>query len=235
MNKIILFSWGKIDFYSHGVFLSLGIIIAGLLTWQLAKKHQLNSRWLADNLVYLILVGLIGGRLGYVLFYPQQITDFWQIFAVWEGGLVSWGAMAAGLIFACLSLIRQKNLSRWLDVLMVGFLFGLAVARVGGFLAGDVYGVTSNNIIAINNRLPVALIESIFTFGLGLWLLFRFNRFSEGMIFWTGLVGYGILRGLLGFWRVEGSWGTIKFDQIIAIIIIISSLTLLLRRAGKKR
>lgn len=228
--KTILFSLWGLDFYSHGVLLTLGIILATLVALPLARQRQLDNRWLLDNLVYIILFGIVGSRLAYVLIYHKQVTDISQVFAIWQGGLISWGGMVTGLLIILILLHRQKEkIYSWLDVLMVSFLLGVAVSRLGGWLADDVPGVTGSSFLTINGRYPIALIEAGLDFLLFLALLSKFAKVGKGVMFWWGLLGYALIRTILSAWRIEETIWLLKIGQLTGIIVLLISLLGLLK------
>jgi len=97
----------------------------------------------ADFITGCALIGVIlGGRLGYVLFYkPEMLRDPVSIVRVWEGGMSSHGGMI-GLILFTLYYSRRHHLS-WLnlgDNLVVAAPIGLFFGRFANFINGELYG-----------------------------------------------------------------------------------------------
>lgn len=119
-----------------------------LLTW-LAKKGyaDLHVAQVSDFITWAALFGvMIGGRLGYVLFYkPQMLRDPPSILRVWEGGMASHGGII-GLILFTLYYSRKYKMS-WTnlgDNLCVAAPIGLFLVRCANFINGELYGRAAN-------------------------------------------------------------------------------------------
>ncbi|MBV9008385.1 MAG: prolipoprotein diacylglyceryl transferase [Verrucomicrobia bacterium] len=101
----------------------------------------------SDFITWAALFGvLLGGRLGYVLFYrPEMLREPLSILRVWEGGMASHGGML-GLILFTLYYARKHKLS-WLnlgDNLVVAAPLGLFFGRCANFINGELYGRATN-------------------------------------------------------------------------------------------
>lgn len=124
-----------------------------LIAWYLLPKLQkwrglslTNDEW-SSVLTAGVLGVLIGGRLGFVLFYEPMMLWMapWRVFAVWEGGMASHGGFL-GVAIALLIVTRANmdRLLRILDVAAVPIAIGLALGRVGNVINQELYGsVTS--------------------------------------------------------------------------------------------
>lgn len=115
-----------------------------LLVW-LAKRGYLDLRpqQVGDFITWAALFGvLVGGRLGYVLFYkPEMLREPLSILRVWEGGMASHGGIL-GLFFFGLYYSRRHHVS-WLnigDALCVAAPIGLFFGRCANFINGELYG-----------------------------------------------------------------------------------------------
>ena len=112
-----------------------------------AIKTRAHSVWsnadLDDALFYGILGTILGGRLGYVLFYKfgEYFAEPWRIFYVWEGGMSFHGGFL-GVIIA-LAWYARTHRQNWLAI--VDFIaplvpLGLACGRIGNFINGELWG-----------------------------------------------------------------------------------------------
>ena len=115
----------------------------------------------SDFITWAALFGvLLGGRLGYVLFYkPQMLREPLSILRVWEGGMASHGGMI-GLVLFTLYYARRHNLS-WLnlgDNLVVAAPIGLFFGRIANFINGELYGRATN--IAWAMQFPKEILEN---------------------------------------------------------------------------
>jgi phosphatidylglycerol:prolipoprotein diacylglycerol transferase len=114
----------------------------------------------SDFITWAALFGvLLGGRLGYVLFYkPEMLREPMSILRVWEGGMASHGGMI-GLILFTLYYARRHKLS-WLnlgDNLVVAAPIGLFFGRVANFINGELYGRAAH--VAWAMQFPKELLE----------------------------------------------------------------------------
>jgi phosphatidylglycerol:prolipoprotein diacylglycerol transferase len=119
------------------------------MSWMSKKKRaSLTLDEASDFLTYLILGVLLGGRLGYVLFYsPDLLTDFrsqfpfWGALAVWEGGMASHGGFI-GVILACIlfSWRHKKDPLHLGDLTIFGTCIGIFLGRIANFVNGELMG-----------------------------------------------------------------------------------------------
>ena len=175
------------------------------------------SRRDVEDILFLGVLGVvIGGRLGYCLFYKPgyYVTHPLEIFAVWQGGMSFHGGML-GVIAAMIWFARSRG-KPWLQV--ADFVApcvptGLAAGRVGNFINGELWGRLSSpdlpwgmvfrNSGSLQPRHPSQvyqfLLEGLLLFIL-LWLYARKER-KEGQVAAAFLVGYGVFRFIAEFFR----------------------------------
>lgn len=225
----ILFSFGTINFYTHGLMMALGAISGGFLIFYLARKKHTTRKFLFDVLLYSLFSGIIGARIFYLIFYYYQFSNWHQMLLIWYGGLVSFGGILFGFLTAGLILKKLKeNVWRWFDLGIIGLLLGWFFGRVGCFLSGDAPGINSRARIAIWGEIPVSLFEAVWSLILAaiLFYLWRKNlleKFGDGILFLLGLAGYGLGRFVIDFWRQDSIFFYLKAGQIGSLIIIFSA------------
>lgn len=139
---------GSFSVHWYGLMYLSGFLIGAMLL-----PHLQKLRWLkltADDrsslLMHIVLGVLIGGRLGYVLFYsPAYYLDHpSEIFQVWLGGMSSHGGFIGVLIAVWYySHKRYVSLLAVLDTIVVPVAIGLALGRVGNFINGELYGTVT--------------------------------------------------------------------------------------------
>lgn len=107
------------------------------------KEISLSKKQLDDLLTYVVLGVIIGGRLGYVLFYnlPFFLSNPLEIFAVWHGGMSFHGGLL-GVIIATLLFSRKEkqNSLKILDILAIIAPIGLFFGRIANFINMEVMG-----------------------------------------------------------------------------------------------
>lgn len=140
----VLLQLGPVTFYSFGVFAALAFAVGIFVTIRLARQDKLSLQHLFDYGLYTAIAALIGARLWYLLFRPDELDSFWQLFTVGGGGLALPGGVLAGAAALIVALRRTGEPIRpWLDVAAIGTAAGLAVGKLGSLLNGDGFGAAS--------------------------------------------------------------------------------------------
>ena len=141
----VLFAFGPFTVRWYGVAYVLGFVFAGLVIWRVARRWRVRVD--ADSLLtimFCVIIGVIvGGRLGYVLFYgegyyfqhPEQILAFNKGGMSFHGGLI--GALLAGIAAAKLTRIPYLTLA---DLGCIGAPLGLLFGRCANFINGELWG-----------------------------------------------------------------------------------------------
>lgn len=125
-------------------------IVAGIVVACLVTEHRLRQRGVApgavlDIAVWAVPTGIIGARIYHVITSPEKYFgtggDPWKAFAIWEGGLGIWGAVAGGAVGAWIA-ARQLGipLSVVADALAPGLPLAQAVGRLGNWFNNELYG-----------------------------------------------------------------------------------------------
>lgn len=231
----ILFSFGRLNVYSHGLMMAIGAIAGGLIIFYLAKRKNLATNFVLDLCVFALLFGIIGSRILYVILYFDQFQRFREVFFIWYGGLVSYGGIAGGFLVAYLYLKAKKQpILKWFDIGIIGLLIGWAFGRVGCLLNGDSYGLITQSKIAIWGRIPTQIFEStwvIIAAGLcyvGLGVKAK-KHLPDGIIFISGIGLYALGRFVIDFFRDEPIivW-FLKGSQVGSLIIFILAILVIL-------
>ena len=175
----------------------------------MARRH-------ADDFVFYATLGiLIGGRLGYAMFYePRLFVHPIDLLRVWEGGMSFHGGVV-GVVVGILILSWRNGLN-WLlvhDYVACCVPFGLFFGRIANFINGELWGRPGNVPWAIvfprageeprhPSQLYEAGLEGIALFAL-LWFFFWRTpaRYEPGKLVGLFLVGYGLSRFVLEFFR----------------------------------
>ena len=221
-----LFRVGSLTVYTYGFFMMLAVLATSYVIYLLANKTQTSKTVVFDLVIYTLLFGLLGARIAYFVLYPAQFESFWQIFFIWQGGLVSWGGFIFGIAAAAIVLkIYKVNILSWLDILAISSLLGLSVGRFGSFLSGELAGLPHNGYLSISGLHPVTLYESLtllilFFSWVIIFLKFR-NKIIAGLCALGVLGSYSLARFLIDFWRQENDlWLSLSFGQLFAITIL---------------
>lgn len=168
----------------------------------------------AENLLFACLLGsLLGGRMGYALFYgfERLVADPLWLLRIWQGGMSFHGGLlgvAAGIIYVARS--QKIPLLRAGDLACLGAPLGLALGRLGNYINGELWGrptempwgvvfAGADDLSRHPSQLYALLGEGVALFLLLLLLARRCYR--PGLLVAAFLGGYGLIRFILEFWR----------------------------------
>ena len=126
---------------SYGTMLVVALLFSLWLIKKMCKRVGYDSEILTNATMYALIAGVIGARVMYVLHYKVYEQGFFEIFAVWKGGLELLGGVIFAIGFLLFYLKRKKcDMLTNLDILSVVLLGGIAIGRIGCFLNGCCYG-----------------------------------------------------------------------------------------------
>lgn len=193
----------------------LGYMYLGWLDKRQAKP-LLTEKARDDLMMYAVIGIILGGRLGYVLFYnfDYYLSHPAEIPHIWQGGMSFHGGMA-GVIFAFWLLARRHTLQplRLLDYLAAAAPIGLFFGRLANFINGELYGRVTQSALGVvfpNSdglpRHPSQLYEATFEGLLLFILLFLLATRTRalqhpGLVGGVFLAGYGMARFSIEFFR----------------------------------
>jgi phosphatidylglycerol---prolipoprotein diacylglyceryl transferase len=231
--------------------------LVGILgAWWLVKRmitrrsHAPFTPQQADDFILYATLGIIlGGRLGYVLFYnlSDYLTRPLDALKIWEGGMSYHGGMV-GVIVAIILFTRKHKLDwvRFHDYWVCAAPIGLLSGRLANFINGELWGATTTApwgvIFKTGGELPRHPTQLYEAWGEGVMLLLIL-----AMLFWRGgarlkrgllsgcyLLGYGIFRFLVEYVRVADDHlidktGIFHMGQWLCIPMILAGLFLIIR------
>jgi phosphatidylglycerol:prolipoprotein diacylglycerol transferase len=127
---------------TYGVMLVIGFLAALWLIKRLSWNLAPDSRATTNAALYCLIAGVVGSRLFYVLLNYEQFRGRpLATLAVWEGGLVLLGGVILAVVVLLVFLLYHKlPVRRYLDILAIGVMLGVAFGRIGCFLIGDCFG-----------------------------------------------------------------------------------------------
>lgn len=237
----------------YGIAYALGFVAGYRILRGEARKGRLplNPDAVGDLLSYLVVGVVLGGRLGYVLFYnlPYFASHPLRVFAVWEGGMSFHGGLL-GVMTAALVFCRTRSIPLAVlgDALALATPPGLFFGRLANFVNGELYGRVSQVPWAMVfpaggplPRHPSELYEAVLE-GPVLWLaVWGVERLGEGRAgSGTGafLVGYGLFRFLVEFTREPDPQlgfvaGPFTMGQLLSVAVLIAGVAVLAATKGR--
>ena len=235
----------------------IGLIYAKKIITSLGKKNfNYNLKpAVMDNLISYLIIGIIlGGRLGYVLFYNLSyfINNPIKIFYIWEGGMSFHGGIIGTAIFIFL-FCRKNNIDLFLisDIIACAAPIGIFFGRLANFINGELYGKITNlpwGVIFPSTggypRHPSQIYEAALE-GLLLFLVMYFVFIKKKWIFKTGiatsffLIFYSIFRLISEYFREpDPQLGYIFYSfslgSILSIITFLIGLIIYFKKLNEK-
>ncbi|CRK85532.1 Prolipoprotein diacylglyceryl transferase [Candidatus Providencia siddallii] len=147
----IMFSFGPISLHWYGFMYLLSFLFALWFANHNALKANYNlTKNEIENILYIGFIGvIIGGRIGYVLFYNLStfLNDKLYLFKIWNGGMSFHGGLI-GVICAILYYSSNKNKNFFMisDFIAPLIPFGICMGRIGNFINGELWGRVALNI-----------------------------------------------------------------------------------------
>lgn len=214
-----------------------------------SQKRPFTPERVDDLLLYMTVGVLLGGRLGYVLFYQPRhfLTHPLEIVAVWNGGMSFHGALL-GSIIAIVLFARRTGAALWsvMDLAAAATPMGLFFGRLANFINAELWGRPSTvpwamvfpqagDLARHPSQLYEAATEGLILFAVLWWLTHRMLALRRpGVIAGTFMIGYGLARSFCEFFREPdvGHWFTFgpftagilySLPMILAGIVIVRS------------
>ncbi len=248
----VLLDFGFIAIRWYSLAYIFGIVIGWWLGKKIVKNFLLNVDFkfdvkeFDDLITYLIISIIVGGRLGYVLFYNFEyyISNPVEIIKVWEGGMSFHGALI-GIIIGTFIFSTKKNIPTFffLDVIAcvspIGILFGRIANFINGELVGKVTEVSWGIIFPAIDMLPrhpsqlyEALLEGLILFILINTITLK-RKYKVGLSSSLFLIFYGIFRIIAEQFREPDPqlgyiFGNLSMWTILSFLMLISGFVILI-------
>ncbi len=200
------------------------LVAFGLFLWLANRRAAMpwfaedgwERRDIEDLLFFGVMGVVLGGRLGYVLFYKpgHYLAHPMEVFAVWKGGMAFHGGMlGVAVAMALFAWRRQRSFLSVTDLIVPCVPVGLACGRIGNFINGELWGRAADPGLPWAMVFPQSGLEiarhpsQLYQFGLEglllftlLWVYGRRQR-ALGQVSAAFLFGYGVLRFVAEYFR----------------------------------
>ncbi len=229
---------------------SLSYIAGIILAWIYIKKFILKeteySKYIDDLISYVIIGVIIGGRLGYVIFYNFEyyIRNPLEILMIWTGGMSFHGGVL-GVIISTYLFCKKNNLSTFyfLDLISLSAPIGIFLGRIANFINSELYGTRTDFFLAVIfekvdtfSRHPSQLYEAFFE-GIILFILLNFIykkyiNYKPGVLSALFLIFYSVFRFIIEFTREPDAHIGLVFmelsqGQVMSILFFVVGLIIL--------
>ncbi len=239
----VLFHIGGFKIYTYGFFVASGFMAAMWFSKKNAGNSGIHPDMIADLFFVILGCAIAGARILYVAInFRFYRTNLFEIFRIWNGGLVFFGGFIAAFA-GCVFFVHHKKLNFWktADIVAPGLALGHAIGRIGCFFAGCCYGKECTLPFAVKFTSPESLaptgiwlhptqiysvISNLIIFGI-LVMIQKYEKFN-GMIFLIYVMLYSIFRSIIecfrGDFRGNFIFPFLSLSQGIGIIVFIISL-----------
>ena len=236
----VAFSIFSLNFRWYSLAYIFGIIIGWILAKNYLVKNDEILKKFDDYITFLIIGIILGGRLGYVIFYNLDYykNNILEIFFIWQGGMSFHGGLL-GVVFASVWFAKKNNQDPYLylDVVSIVAPIGIFFGRVANFINSELYGTETSlpwgvKFIKVDDlyrhpsQLYEAFFEGIILFVILLYLKKKFLMRSPGFISGMFLSIYSTFRFFIEFFRApDEQLGYILLNlsmgQIISLFFLI--------------
>ena len=238
-----IFSIGDLSIRWYSVLILLGMIIAVRLAERESKKFKFEKAFIFDIALWIIIFGIIGARLYYVIFnFELYRNDLLGILKVWNGGLAIHGGILAGLITLVIY-CKKKDIKilRVTDIAVPSLIIAQSIGRWGNFFNSEAHGPMTTLENLQNLHIPNFIIEGMKIGGVyyhptflyeSIWCLIGFiillivrkyyKSLKCGQLTCIYLMWYGVGRLFIESLRTDSLMlGSLKVAQLISIAMIV--------------
>ena len=240
MNRILI-TVGPFKIYWYSITMLLAVLTGISLSIKESKKVGMES-YISDLITSLIIFGILGARLYYVVFnFDAYKNDLLSIFKIWEGGIAIYGAILGGLTVIIYRSIKDKqNILKTTDIFMPGLILAQSIGRWGNFFNGEAHGKIVTLTYLEKLHLPKFIIDGMYINGayyeptflyesmwclLGFFLLIIIRKITNrktGLMTYIYCIWYGLGRIFIDGLRTDSLYlEDIRISQLVSLIIII--------------
>lgn len=238
-----MFNIGGFSIRWYSFLILMGIIIAFVFAVLEEKRKKFPKDFVYDIGFWLILFGILGARLYYVLFnLDYYLSNPLEIIAVWNGGLAIHGGIIAGVITALIYCKKKDiNLLETCDLIVPSVIIAQAIGRWGNFFNSEAHGPITTLAKLKDMYIPDFVINGMFIDGQyyiptfyyeSLWCIFGFvimiicrykwKNMKVGQMTGLYLFWYGVGRFFIESLRTDSlMFLNLKIAQLVSIIFII--------------
>ena len=223
----------------------LGIVIGWILCKKIFIKNSDINEKFDDYIAYLIIGIILGGRIGYIIFYnfSYYLDNIFDIFKIWQGGMSFHGGLL-GVIVSSYIFAKKNNQNPffYLDQVSLVAPVGIFFGRLANFINSELYGTVSSapwsvifikvdNLSRHPSQLYEAFLEGIILFLILIYFVNKDYLKKPGLISGLFLIFYSLFRFFVEFFRVpDEQIGylllNLTMGQIISLVFASIGITL---------
>lgn len=244
MNPILI-SIGNFSIRWYSILILIGIILGYLIAKKEATRFNIDSEFLFNMVFYMIIFGILGARLYYVVFnWNLYAAKPSSIFKFWEGGLAIHGGIIVGLL--TMYIYCKKNnyrLEKMTDLVVPSLLLAQSIGRWGNFFNSEAYGGATTFAKLQSMHVPQFVIDGMNIGGTyyqptffyeSIWCLLGFiiliilrrkKNIKVGFLTASYMIWYGLGRFFIEGLRTDSlMFGGIKMAQFVSFLMVIGGI-----------
>lgn len=236
------FYLGPLKIYFWGLMLAIAFLTGAVLAAKKAEKSGMDGEKIYHSIIYIIVGSIIGARVSFFIAYPYQLSDFFELFRIWDGGLTFLGGLIGGILgMLTFSKIYKLDFWKYADLLSPYLALGIAITRIGCFVDWHCYGVASNLPWAVcvegSCVHPTQIYHLIADVCIFLILINKktIKHKAKGQIFALFLMLYAVFRFLVDFWRAYDYRILLSLSQWAMILVFAFGLYIYLKKGKFKK
>ena len=143
--------FGKFSIAFYGLIIAIGMVMAVIISMQGAKKSHQDTNDYVDFAIAVIVFGIIGARIYYVLFtLDYYLANPIEIFNIRGGGMAIYGGIIGALIAGYIMCrVKKLRFLRVFDTIAPGLALAQAIGRWGNFFNREAFGEYTNSLFAM--------------------------------------------------------------------------------------
>ena len=216
----------------YGVIIAIGMVVAvAYMMWRTIQYKGINSDDIVDFALFVIIFGVLGARLYYVLFSDREYNSFTEVIAIWEGGLAIYGGIIAGAVTAIvICLIKKVHIPCFFDMLAPAVMIAQSIGRWGNFVNGEAHGGLTDTFLRMELNgycyHPTFLYESLWNLVGFILLNILYNRRKfDGQVVLGYLAWYGLGRAFIEGLRTDSLYiGAVRVSQLVGVVSFLLAL-----------
>ena len=232
---------------------SLSYIFGIIFGWGYCKRYLIKNQNILkifDDLISYLIIGIIlGGRLGYIIFYNPiyYSKNLSEIFMIWNGGMSFHGGILGVIVATYLFGKKNKiNYFIFLDLIAMAAPIGIFLGRIANFINSELYGRETNlywsvkfekidNLSRHPSQIYEAFFEGIILFILLNFVLKKYFFKAPGITFSLFIIFYSLFRFFIEFTRepdIQLGFIFLNFTlgQVISVIFFVAGLSLFYKK-----
>lgn len=225
-SQSVWYLFGVVPIRAYALAIMTGIVVALVMTRHRWKQRGGDPDDVLEIVFWAVPFGILGGRIYHLITSPDAYFgpggDPWKAFAIWEGGLGIWGAIALGAVGAWIGARKQKvSFVVFADAVAPGLLVAQAIGRLGNWFNQELFGSATTlpwglRIDPTSGTFPAdypadtlfhptflyELVWNLAAAALIVWLDRRY-RLGHGRVFWAYVMAYTAGRVWIEYLRID--------------------------------